>query len=102
MATTLRLAALSGEPLSDPMVRDTVIAAAHALAERHGIQVGRIGVDLVSLTLELDIDRIGALGFGAELRRATNACYEGKFHDGPLWGTPPPEDGAGGALDDFL
>lgn len=89
-STTLRLRALSGTPLDNRMIRDTVIAAAKGLAERSGIELAAVTADDRVLTIELGLDRIAAIGFVSELRRSTNAWYENKFHDGPLWGTPPP------------
>jgi hypothetical protein len=38
----------------------------------------------------LRADEVAALGFAAELRRLTNAWYERRYRDGPLWGTPAP------------
>lgn len=87
---TVRLTAFSGRPLEDPNIRETVVIAAQALAERCGVTIAAINAKSISLTVTLEADEIAALGFGAELRRITNAWYEGKYRDGPLWGTPPP------------
>jgi hypothetical protein len=84
---TLRLRALEGCPMDDPVVRDTVIATAHAIAERTGVVVRGVTTDADSITVTLEIDKLAALGFMAELRRLTNAWYEKKFREGPLWGT---------------
>lgn len=89
---TLRLRALQGIPLADPVVRDTVIATAHAIAERTGVEVLGLSAEDDAITVTLGVDRLAALGFMAELRRLTNAWYERKFKDGPLWGVPPGEE----------
>ena len=86
-ATTIRLRALSGTPLDEPVVRSTVEAAAYALAERSGLRITFMGIDNTSLTVTLDCDQLGAIGFMAQLRHDTNSWYEHKYHDGPLWGT---------------
>lgn len=85
--STLRLEALEGVPLADPKVRAMVLATAGAIAERVGVRVQSLVADDRSVTITLEADRIGAVGLGAELRRVTNAWYEGKFGQGPLWVT---------------
>lgn len=79
--------------MDDPMVRDTVIATAHAIAERTGVALTGLSTQADSITVTLAIDKLAAIGFMAELRRLTNAWYAKKFPDaiaeGPLWGTPP-------------
>lgn len=74
--------------MDDPVVRDTVIATAHAIAERTGVILESLSTDSNSITVTLQIDKLSAIGFMAELRRLTNAWYEKKFRDAPLWGTP--------------
>ena len=69
-----------------------VVAAAHSLAEREGVTLSDLTCDTESITLTLEIDKLAALGFLAELRRQTNHWYEQKYRDGPLWGTPKPQD----------
>ncbi|MBS0198630.1 MAG: hypothetical protein JSR77_17920 [Planctomycetes bacterium] len=100
----VRLRALNGTPLEDEGTRSVVIAAAQGLAEREGVVLARIDVAPDSITMELGLDKLAAVGFLAELRRQTNAWYEGKYRDGPLWGTPKPgtfdDDGYGGKSDD--
>lgn len=76
-----------GSPLADERVRETVIASAHALAERFGIQVVEIAATPASLSATLAADEVTAVGFAAELRRSTNAWYR-KKHDAPLWLEP--------------
>lgn len=99
-SATLRLRAHDGIPMDDPVVRDTVIATAHAIAERTGVVLTALSTDSNSITVTLAIDKLAAIGFMAELRRLTNAWYAKKFPDlqaeGPLWGTPPREDGGDG------
>lgn len=95
--STVRLRALEGRPLDDPVVRDTVIATAHAIAERTGIAVGTIESEGNAVVASLEVDQLAALGFLAELRRLTDAWYARKFGGEPLWGR-----GAEPGLDDFL
>jgi hypothetical protein len=73
--------------MDDPVVRDTVIATAHAIAERTGVILSSLSTDADSITVTLEIDKLSAIGFMAELRRLTNTWYEKKFREGPLWGT---------------
>ncbi len=85
--TTMRLRAVSGTPLDEPSVRETVESSARALAERMGVEIFGLVLDDESITIELGVDKLAGLGFMAELRRTTNAWYEAKYRDGPLWGT---------------
>lgn len=84
---TVRLRAVSGTPLDEPSVREMVESSARGLAERMGVAIFGVVLDNESITIELGVDKLAGLGFMAELRRATNAWYEGKYRDGPLWGT---------------
>lgn len=90
MPATVRLRALHGTPLDDYTTRRAVEAAAHALAEREGVKLTSLEISPEGITITLDAERIVGLGFLAELRRSTNAWYEDKYRDGPLWGTPAP------------
>jgi len=83
--TTVRLRAIFGRPLADERVRETVLAAAASLAEREGVPIIGISASDSAVETTLACDRIAALGFAVELRRATNAWYEGKYESGPLW-----------------
>jgi hypothetical protein len=76
-----------GSQLSDERTRETVLAAARALAERFGIEI--VGTDAAagSLSVTLAADEAPAVGFAAELRRTTNAWHQSK-HGEPLWITP--------------
>lgn len=76
-----------GSPLEEERTRETVLSAAHGLAERFGIEI--VGTDMApaSLSVTLGADEATAIGFAAELRRTTNAWHQSK-HGGPLWVTP--------------
>jgi hypothetical protein len=83
---TVRLRALAGKPLADAELRRTVIAAAHALAEREGLRLDDVRADDVSITARVRGGPVEAVGFAAELRRTTDAWYARKYDVGPLWG----------------
>lgn len=85
-AVTLR--AHLGQPLADQAIRSTVIATAHAIAERTGVELLDLHATDDAVTARLASDRIAALGFAAELRRLTNAWHTTKF-GAPLWGPEP-------------
>lgn len=89
--STVRLRALFGRPLADEELRAVVMSAAAALAEREGVALTRMSASDDALTVTLGCDKLVALGFLTELRRATNAWYEGKYEAGPLWGNLPEE-----------
>jgi hypothetical protein len=92
-ATQITLRALEGQPLDDRKIRDTVVATAHAIAERQGVAVLALSAQADRITVTLDTGRIEAIGFAAELRRLTTRWYAQKFGDSALWGEPPPEEG---------
>lgn len=83
----MRLRAVSGTPLDEPSVRSMVESSARGLAERMGVEIFALTMDDAAITIEFGVDKLAGLGFMAELRRATNAWYESKYRDGPLWGT---------------
>lgn len=85
-SSTVRLRALSGRPMDDPVVRDTVIATAHAIAERTGIPVLAVQPEPDAVVVTLVADKLAAMGFLVELRRLTETWYAKKFNAGPLWG----------------
>jgi hypothetical protein len=89
-AVTLR--ALVGQPLDDPRTRDMVLATANAIAERQGVKVLKIKTTPESITVTLEIDRIAAMGFAAELRRLTTRWYTQKFSAATLWGEAQRDD----------
>jgi histidinol-phosphate phosphatase family protein len=82
---TLR-AAVDGpaRPLADEQARATVLATARALAERTGVELLDLSADAESLTAVLAASRLAALGFAAELRRATNE-WHARRAGVPLW-----------------
>jgi len=84
--TSITLRALEGAPLKHDRIRDMVTATAHAIAERQGVEVRRIGTTDDSITAVLAAGRIEALGFAAELRRLTTSWYEHKYGVPELWG----------------
>lgn len=75
-ATTVTLTAATGYPLADERVRETVRSAAHALAEREGVEIMQLELDGDSLTVTLLGPEIVGVGFIAELRRATESWHE--------------------------
>jgi allophanate hydrolase subunit 1 len=90
--TTLTLRALRGQPLAEPLIRRTVVAAARGLAERHGLALVDVRTTSRSITVTLDASKIAALGFMAELRRATERWHEGRTGEAHLWGDPDEGD----------
>lgn len=90
--TEITLTALEGEPLRHDRIREMVVATAHAIAERQGIEVIDCSTTDTSITARLAAGRIEALGFAAELRRLTTSWYRHKFGVDSLWGEPPHED----------
>lgn len=93
--SSITLRALEGAPLSDEATRRTVVAAARALAERHGVELLRVDSSDDRLTVTLRVHRLGAIGFAAELRRLTEAWHKAHAGGRTLWGEPriePEED----------
>ncbi len=86
---TVRLTATHGTPLAEGKVRATVVATAHAIAERVGVLIAHIQTDERTIQVTLDCGEVESVGFLAELMRLTNAWYVGKFNAGPLWGPGP-------------
>ena len=84
-ASTGVLRAAMGEPLANVAVRETVLAAAHAIAERTGIRVVHLEADACSVRAVLETSRLAAMGFMAELRRTTNTWYSARHDGAPLW-----------------
>lgn len=84
--SSITLRALEGTPLDDPSTRGMVIASAHAIAERTGVQLHTIEADDASVTVTLGAGRIAAIGFASELRRTTGAWYSRKHAGASLWG----------------
>lgn len=92
-AAAVTLRALEGEPLADPVVERTVVATAHAIAERTGVVVLAVETDPDRVTVTLAADRIAAIGFAAELRRVTTSWWTKRTGATTLWGEPPEELG---------
>ncbi len=94
--STVILRALGGLPLADPIVRDVVIATAHAIAERTGVKLIDLQWSPDAIMLTIDESRLAAIGFAAELRRLTNrwhATRDPKLKQPTsLWGEPPALD----------
>ncbi len=88
-SSRVTLRALEGTPLDDEGVRNLVIATAHGVAERTGVRLLALEHDRNSITVELNVSRLAAVGFAAELRRLTNAWHEHKYDGRSLWGEPP-------------
>ncbi|MEI7658412.1 MAG: hypothetical protein WCK33_10140 [Phycisphaerae bacterium] len=88
--STVTLSAVSGAPLEDHETRGTVVACAQALAERAGRRITHLATTDRAIVVTLRASRLEAIGFATELRTITNTWYEGKYRDGPLWGTPAP------------
>lgn len=63
------------QPLADERVRSTVQAAAQAIAERTGITLTSLQVTDTSITATLEIHKLGALAFMAQLRNDTNRWH---------------------------
>ena len=69
-------------------VREAVRAAALALAEREGVTIAQLEVDASGLRAQVQGAEIVALGFAAELARATNRWARSQGM-GALWGEDP-------------
>lgn len=64
--------------LDDARTRETVLASARSIAEQHGVPLVELGLASGALRLGVRADRLVALGFAAEVRRATNAWYRAR------------------------
>ena len=73
------------------MVRRTVVAAAHAIAERNAVVLLRLEASSDRVTATLDAPRLAGIGFAAELRRVTTEWYRHKSGRAHLWGEPQTE-----------
>ena len=71
--------------LDDQAVQDAVRAAATSLAEREGVTIAKLEVDASGLRAQVQGAEIVALGFAAELARATNRWARARGL-GALWG----------------
>ncbi len=75
--TTVTLKAINefDQPLADERIRSTVEACATAIAERTGIRIISITTTESSITATLDLPKLSALAFIAQLRRDTNRWH---------------------------
>jgi hypothetical protein len=71
-------------PLGDPDVRRIVVAAAEGIAERTGVRLLSIEPAADAVTLTVEGPTLVAVGFAAELRRATEQWHRAKYGQ-PLW-----------------
>lgn len=76
--------AAAPRPLADERTRETILAVARSIAERTGVEVLDMHATDTSITATLNASRIAAMGFAAELRRATNDWHT-RRHARPLW-----------------
>lgn len=94
--STVVLRALEGAPLRDGAIRSIVVATAHAIAERNGVEIVRLEVGDDRVCATLNVHRLAALGFAAELRRLTTNWHRSRHGEtAHLWGEPrtePEED----------
>lgn len=78
--------------LTDPRVHDTVIAAAHGIAERTGVTIREIAVTApTELTVTVAGAKLVAVGLVAELRRDTDRWHRARTGR-PLWTGPDREE----------
>ena len=78
--------------LEDPRVRDTVVAAAHGIAERTGVVLNDIVVDHpTQLSITVEGSEVLGLGLVAELRRDTDRWYRSRTGTA-LWIGPDQEE----------
>lgn len=95
---TITLRALEGAPLRDEHIRGMVVATAHAIAERNGVDLLYLRTAEDSITATLACSRLAAIGFASELRRLTERWYRQHTGANTLWGAgwgegeTPPED----------
>ncbi len=90
--STVTLTAERPGVFEDPRVRDTVIATANAIAERTGLKLVEVTLDASGVSATLEAPEVVAVGFGAELRRLTDAWHRGRFGT-PLWPQRRDEEG---------
>lgn len=91
-STRVTLRALEGEPLGAREVRDMVMATAHAIAERQGVEVLGAYAKPDRVVVTLRAGRIEAWGFAAELGRLTSNWYRHKYDRATLWGGTHPNE----------
>jgi hypothetical protein len=86
----MQLSALSGTPFDDVPTQQFVLQCGLELSAEQRIRVFDFQFKRDSITFVVEGDQVVALGFATELRTRTNAWYEQRYRDGPLWGTPRP------------
>ena len=94
----VRLTFAEEADLEDERLRETVLAAAHGIAERTGVELERVLIDDRRLEINVKGPQILSLGLAAELRRTTDQWHR----DGrgvPLWIAPDPPRGDPGSDD---
>ena len=71
-ASRIRLRTDPDIDVEEAGIQDTIIAAAHAAAERIGVTLRGAGFEGDGLVLEVDGPMLVAIGLAAELRRSTD------------------------------
>lgn len=87
----VRLAFAVDADLEDPGLRETVIAVAHAIAERTGVDLAGLEIDEDGIELSVRAASIVAVGLAAELRRTTDHWHLDR-RGTHLWVSPEEED----------
>ena len=90
MQTSIARLTSNAAPLADIRLRDTITAVAQSIAERFGVKIVNIRTSDSVIEVELEANRLAAIGFAAELRRVTNRWAELKKLP-HFWPDPPPE-----------
>jgi len=98
---TITLRALEGAPLEEDNIRGMVVASAHAIAERNGVDLLYLRTTADAITATLVCSRLAAIGFAAELRRITERWYRQHTGASTLWGEPPAESEVEGDEEDW-
>lgn len=83
--SSVRLRARNEHALVDPALRERVLAAARAIAERTGVELITLNASPAGIEAVIVGEQITAVGFAAEVRRSTEAWF--RTHTGEsLWG----------------
>jgi len=83
--STVRLRAKNEHALVDPALRERVLSAARALAERTGVEIIHLAATPAAVEATLVGEEIVAVGFAAELRRSTESWFRTRTGQS-LWG----------------
>lgn len=89
-ASRIRLRTDPDASLDEDALGETVIAAAHAAAERTGVTLKSVVRETDGLVLEVEGPMLVAIGLAAELRRATDHWYRDRTGR-HLWIAPEDE-----------